>query len=707
MTATYPKTPPLLTVKSLDGLRESTQFKIQRFVDTEPREFAKEEQEMVDRIVEGIRDILEDAAQVKASGKQLPSLEEERERHEAKLAEKALKQKEDEERKKLAETKEEERVMSEMLQQQIDRQRQKAKESRVSRQPNGQEGLPSDNSATSTEQIDFDQFCHVKNQDGNILSFKSVTGKCDLREGKVTVVYTVRPVLNNGQGAQTFALKEAVLRPNGRDPKEFKKQLQSVESRLQELRHTKTIHHSHLVDVLDFKVESGKSAAGAAAVAENFWTIRILMPMAARGSLEEFLELAGHLALGKVRSWTRDLLDAISFLHSKNIAHQDIHAGNVLLFRESTGEFVPKLSDCWYQREIHNASTPKPGLPGLTTARSAYWLPPEIAGQSRPQYTYKTDVWEFGIVFIQMIFGLDILQKYSSPRNLIQGLTLSVPLEELVSRFFKDDKQKRPRPFELGSSEFLATDAPVLAESDTFQMLPTTPSLSSIPAKLRRESMSRGAAISRFAEDFVEEGRLGKGGFGEVVKARQKIGGQIYAIKKVTQRSHVGMSEILKEVRLLSRFSHPAVVRYYNAWLEEVPNTTDTEGETSTEGYTETEDTVSDSMGIEFATSTGGLDFMSSNAAIESGYDYDSDENAIDDDSDDDSSIIADQSGNRVLSPDKERAAQVLRRARQQRAFRTVLYISMEYCEKKVSTSHQWAPRYIFSLDPNFPQDSS
>jgi translation initiation factor 2-alpha kinase 4 len=282
-----------------------------------------------------------------------------------------------------------------------------------------------------------------------------------------------------------------------------------------------------------------------------------------------------------------------------------------------------------------------------------------------------------------------------------------VPLEELVSRFFKDDKQKRPRPFELGSSEFLATDAPVLAESDTFQMLPTTPSLSSIPAKLRRESMSRGAAISRFAEDFVEEGRLGKGGFGEVVKARQKIGGQIYAIKKVTQRSHVGMSEILKEVRLLSRFSHPAVVRYYNAWLEEVPNTTDTEGETSTEGYTETEDTVSDSMGIEFATSTGGLDFMSSNAAIESGYDYDSDENAIDDDSDDDSSIIADQSGNRVLSPDKERAAQVLRRARQQRAFRTVLYISMEYCEKKVSTSHQWAPRYIFSLDPNFPQDSS
>lgn len=698
MTATYPKSPPLLTVKDLDGLRESTQYKIQKFVDTEPREFAKDEQEMVDRIVEGIRDILEDAAQVKASGKQLPSLEEERERHEAKLAEKALQQKEDEARKKIEETKEEERVMSEMLQQQIDRQRQKAKESRLSRRPNGVGATPSDNSATSIEKIEFDQFCHMKNKEGNNLSFKAVTGKCDPREGQVTVVYTVRPVLANGQGDQTLALKEAILRPNGRDPKEFKKQLQSVESRLQELKNTKAIHHRRLVDILDFKVESGKSADGGG-VPTNFWTVRILMPMAAKGSLEELLELAGHLELGKVRSWTRDLLDALTFLHSKNIAHQDIHAGNVLLFRESTGEFVPKLSDCWFQREIHNASTPKPGLPGLTTAKSAYWLPPEIAGQSKPQYTYKTDVWEFGIVFTQMIFGLDVLQKYSSPRNLIQELRLTVPLEELVSRFFKEDKQKRPRPFELGSSEFLATDAPVFAESDDSRALSTTPSLTSlhvVPARLRRDSMSRGAAVSRYTEDFVEEGRLGKGGFGEVVKARKKLDGQIYAIKKVTQRSHVSLTDILKEVRMLSQLSHPAVVRYYNTWVEEVPDTTDTEGETSTEGYTEeTEQTASDGIDIQFATSTGGLDFMSSNAAIEFGYDDDSDDNAIEDDdseddNDDDSSIVGDSAGHRVVIPDRERAAQVLRRARQQRAFRTILYISMEYCEKRVSCVWAW-----------------
>ncbi|KAG6006935.1 hypothetical protein E4U21_006554 [Claviceps maximensis] len=687
LTATYPKTPPLLTLKDLSDLREATQFKIQKFVDTEPQQFAKEPQEMVDRIVEGIRDILEDAAQVEASGRQLPSLEEEREQHEAQLALLAQKQKEEEERKKLQETKEEERVMSEMLQLQIDRQRQKAKESRVSRRPHTLSGQPSDNSAADSEQVDFDQLCSTTDKDGNSLTFRSVAGKCDPRQGRVAVVYTVRPILANGQGNLALALKEATLRSGSKDTKEFKKQLQSLESRLQDLKTMRRIHHRHLVDVLDFKVESGTPTDPMAAHA---WTVSILTPMAEKGSLEELLELAGRIEIGKVRSWTRDLLDALNFLHNQNIAHQDIHPRNVVLFRESRGEIVPKLSDAWYQREIHSANTPKPGLPGLSSAKSAYWLPPEIAGQSKPQYTYKTDIWEFGVVFLQMIFGLDVLQKYSSPRNLMESLTLSQSLQELVGRFFKDDKQKRPRPFELGSSEFLATDAPVLHDESS-AILSTTPSLTSLhvlPAKLRRDSTTRSTVISRYTEDFVEEGRLGKGGFGEVVKARKKLDGQIYAIKKVTQRSHASLTEILKEVRLLSQLSHPAVVRYYNTWVEEVADVTDTEDDTSTDDLTEGTRETAGSAGIDiqFATSTGGLDFMSSNAAIEFGYDDDSEDGESYEDSDDDTSSVDEAgAGNRdPLSPDRERQAVIMKRAKYyQRPYRTILYISMEYCEKR------------------------
>jgi translation initiation factor 2-alpha kinase 4 len=278
----------------------------------------------------------------------------------------------------------------------------------------------------------------------------------------------------------------------------------------------------------------------------------------------------------------------------------------------------------------------------------------------------------------------------------MESLTLSHSLQELVSRFFKEDKQKRPRAFELGSSEFLATDAPILFEpsSALLSSSPSVGSLQAFPTRRRDSTTARAAVSSRYAEDFVEEGRLGKGGFGEVVKARKKLDGQIYAIKKITQRSQTSLTEILKEVRLLSQLSHPAVVRYYNTWVEEVAELTDTEGETSTDDYTdqtgETKETGSDGIDIQFATSTGGLDFMSSNAAVEFDYDDESEETESDEgseDDDDDVSADEDAGGNQVPSPHKERHPFAQRRpSRFQRPYRTILYISMEYCEKRVST---------------------
>lgn len=417
------------------------------------------------------------------------------------------------------------------------------------------------------------------------------------------------------------------------------------------------------------------------------------MPLADKGPLEELLELAGRVELGRVRSWTRDLLDALNFLHNKSVYHGDIHTSNILLFRDDHGEIIPKISDISYQRELHSFCK-KRALPGMSSAKSAYWLPPEIAGASKPTYSSKTDIWDFGVVFVQMIFGLDVLRKYSSPKNLMDSLNLSQSLKELVSRYFKEDKNKRPRAFELSSSEFLATDAPVLREDSSIFGASTSSlnnSLSTLP-KLRRESMNRTVLSSRYAEDFQEEGRLGKGGFGEVVRARKKLDGQIYAIKKITQRSQASLTEILKEVRLLSQLSHPAVVRYYNTWVEEIADTSSSDADTSTEGFTsetqETGETGSAGIDIQF-TSTGGLDFISSQPAIEFEDDEDYEDDEDEDETEGELSSDDDGTESRVGSPVKER--NMPGRARFQRPYRTILYISMEYCEKKVGL------RFLFS----------
>ncbi|GKT49171.1 eIF-2-alpha kinase GCN2 [Colletotrichum spaethianum] len=694
MTATYPKSPPLLTLKKTGDLREVTLFKLQKFIETQPKIFATEEQEMVDRIVEGIRDILEDAAQAKAKGLELPSLEEERAAHEASLAKLAQEQKAEEERKREEENKEEERVLGGLLQVELKRQKDKAKETRKKNRPNGLPSLaPMDGSnGPESGRIIFDRPCHTTDKTGNIISFQAVFGKSEVAKGPVSTVFSVWPVVGSGQDCPNLALKEAILRTTAKeDASVFKKQVQSLESQLEAL---KQVRHRNLLEVLDFRVEREKS--NAAKVLATLWTVNVLTPSAEKGSLAELLDLAGQLDTSKVRAWTRDLLDALNFLHNKSMVHQDIHAGNVLLFREQTGEVVPKLADAGYQRELHNISS-KGHVPlGLSSAKSAYWLPPETAALSKPHYTQKTDMWEFGIVFLQMIFGLDVPQKYHSPSSVSDSMSLSRPLQELVTRFFKADPKKRPRAFELGSSEFLATDAPVIVEDSPAitSNYHSLNALSPIPPRLRRESTNRTLASSRYREDFDEEGRLGKGGFGEVVKARKKLDGQIYAIKKISQRSQASLTEILKEVRLLSQLSHPAVVRYYNTWVEEVPDQSDTEGDTSTEDLNteDSRDTVSQGAAIHFATSTGGLDFMSSSGypQVEFGYDdsdaeEDSDEEEEDDDeedSEDESDSDSDDSSQAVgRAP---RSKEILRRNHSHRSSRTVLYISMEYCEKRI-----------------------
>lgn len=718
LVATYPKSPPLLAFKDHRNLKEATLFKVQKLVETQTRENVKDEQEMIMSIAEGIRDILEDAAQAKVAGRALPTLEEERAAHESAMAKLAQEQKMKEEQKKVEASKEEERYLGQLVQQELKRQDEKAKESKRKSRPShvSFEGPVEDTRDSENERIMFDQLCRLTDNTGNSIIFSAVTGKTEFLRGPITVVYEVRPVLPTGQKRPRLALKQIQVHSAGKDQAQFRKQLQSLEYQLETM---KQLRHQAILDLLEYKISRTANDATNA----MSWNISVLSPFAEDGSLEKLLRWSGHLDVVRVRSCTVNLLDALGWLHSQGMVHQDIHPENIMLVTESTGDMILKLADAGYQRELHNLCTTTKTLTSMRDAKSAYWFPPEIAAASKPQYTQKTDIWDFGLVFLQMILGLDVAQKYHSPVDLMDSLPLSDALEELVSFFFKSDPKKRPRAFELSSSEFLATDAPVFVEETSAAQSTANfgqlPQITPFRSRSRHNSTTtRGPATSRYKEDFVEEGRLGKGGFGEVVKARKKLDGQIYAIKKITSRSQGGLTEVLKEVRLLSQLSHPAVVRYFNTWLEEVYDISDTtDGETSTiaSGANFSQDTASQAeFNIEFATSQGGLDFISSSrhlaadtevddaefeiefgdddseAVVDDEEEFDDDDEEEDDEEEDDEESsepeeeseadVTGQNGNKMLLPERKRA-----RRPSHRPFRTVLYISMEYCEKRVS----------------------
>jgi translation initiation factor 2-alpha kinase 4 len=576
-----------------------------------------------------------------------------------------------------------------MVLEELKRQRTKAKESR---KKNRSQRLSPDRVAEDPTETDvallFDQPCKLTDGSGNALYFQTVIGRMVYREGPVTTVYKVKPVLSARNLRPSLALKQVELKYHGKD--QSRKQLQSLEAQLESL---KKLRHQNLLELIDYKIDRSISDTDSSSPA--VWTISVLTPLSDKGPLDELLDLAGQIDVSKAKLWTADLLDALAFLHNNGIVHQDIHPGNILLCRESAGDIVPKLADAGYQRELHNICTKVATLTTTRAAKSAYWFPPEIAGVSKPQYTQKTDVWDFGIVFLQMLFGLNVADKYHSPSALIDSLNLSSPLEELVAKFFKSDPKKRPRAFELCSSEFLATSAPILAEDDSAVMGGSLISLpQSLPRRLRHDSMNRSVITSRYLQDYVEEARLGKGGFGEVVRARKMIDGRLYAIKKITQRSQETLSEMLKEVRLLSQMNHPAVVRYYNTWLEEIPDFSDAEGDTSTEGP-ETEpsrDTISRNINIEFTESKSrGLDFMSSSGHpyIEFGYESAIEDDEDDEDEDDDEASSSSDEDTSTLNSKAPREQLLVPHKRIRRGsarpFRTIMYISMEYCEKRVS----------------------
>ncbi|KAF1944493.1 kinase-like protein [Clathrospora elynae] len=82
----------------------------------------------------------------------------------------------------------------------------------------------------------------------------------------------------------------------------------------------------------------------------------------------------------------------------------------------------------------------------------------------------------------------------------------------------------------------------------------------------------------RYFREFSELEVIGKGGYGKVYKAKHKLDGAFYAVKripvssakvaKIQEHGSQELESMLEEVRSLARFEHNNVVRYHNAWLE-------------------------------------------------------------------------------------------------------------------------------------------
>lgn len=205
----------------------------------------------------------------------------------------------------------------------------------------------------------------------------------------------------------------------------------------------------------------------------------------------------------------------------------------------------------------------------------------------------------------------------------------------------------------------------------------------------------------------------------------------IIAVKKITLGSEEDMNEVLKEVHLLSQLSHPAVVRYFNTWLEKQDATEAVEVDNSSDGYevgqfsqdfgsdyieddpsdqgghdhlsnsyrmpdedetTEGDDTsVHGDLGFEFAVDSDEDqdnvegDNNKEGEEEDEPEEYEEDDDDDDDDGEDDTDEV---SANLRLPRPKALPERKRERRLSHRPIKSTLYISMEYCEKQVSKWH-------------------
>ena len=98
---------------------------------------------------------------------------------------------------------------------------------------------------------------------------------------------------------------------------------------------------------------------------------------------------------------------------------------------------------------------------------------------------------------------------------------------------------------------------------------------------------------SRLAKDFYAFRGLGRGGFGQVLLARNKLDGNDYAVKVIplNGENEQLIRKVTREANLLAKLKHEHVVRYYAAWIETVtPDNLNTSISTTTSSIRKPED---------------------------------------------------------------------------------------------------------------------
>lgn len=193
--------------------------------------------------------------------------------------------------------------------------------------------------------------------------------------------------------------------------------------------------------------------------------LNIFLEYVPGGSVATMLVNYGPLGESLIQNFVRQILQGLSYLHSRDIIHRDIKGANILVDNKGS----VKISDFGISKRVEASSLlsapggNKKGNQRVSLQGSVFWMAPEVVRQTA--YTRKADIWSLGCLIVEMFTGshphpnctqLQAIFKIggSGDASPTMPKNASEDARAFLSQTFLIDHEKRPTAEELLASPF-------------------------------------------------------------------------------------------------------------------------------------------------------------------------------------------------------------------------------------------------------------
>ncbi|KAI9025229.1 hypothetical protein CLU79DRAFT_744638 [Phycomyces nitens] len=263
----------------------------------------------------------------------------------------------------------------------------------------------------------------------------------------------------NPISGELMAVKQVELPVENSATEERKKSM--VEALHREITLLKELHHENIVQYLASQTDDAHFS--------------IFLEYVPGGSVAGLLASYGAFQEPLVKSFVKQILKGLNYLHGKDIVHRDIKGANVLVDNKAGVKITDFGISKKVEEDILQMSGPhRPSLQG-----SIFWylicvfnmyskhcflnrMAPEVVKQTH--YTRKADVWSLGCMIVEMFTGDHPFPEYSQMQAIFQIGSYMAPnipthisddAKDFLECTFRLNHEERPTAEELLKHPFL------------------------------------------------------------------------------------------------------------------------------------------------------------------------------------------------------------------------------------------------------------